>query len=331
MANTAIVFPPVEAALDERLRTSLAEVERRLTTVVESSDGFVTTAAQHLIIAGGKRFRPALALLAAEFGDPLAPGVVPVAVVMELTHLATLYHDDVMDEAPTRRGAQSANARWNNSVAILTGDFLFARASDLMVDLGLEAVRIQSQTFARLVEGQLKETLPVPSGVDALKYYLDVLADKTGSLIATSARLGARLAGAPASVEATVTEFGEKIGIAFQLSDDVIDIASDGEDLGKEAGTDLREGVPTLPVLLARRSSDPSDARLLELLAVPQEDDALHAEALTLLRAHSAMDEARAVVREWADDARKVLSTLPDIPARQSLADLCDLVVTRTA
>lgn len=328
---TGLVLAPTDAALEARLRSALEEVERRLTVVVESSDGFMTKTARHLIEAGGKRFRPALAVLAAEFGDPTKPQVVQVAVVVELTHLATLYHDDVMDEAPRRRGAPSANARWNNSVAILTGDYLFAKASDLMVDLGLDAVRIQSQTFARLVEGQLRETLPVPEDVDPLQYYLDILSDKTGSLIATSARLGARLAGAPPELERVLTDFGEKIGVAFQLSDDVIDIASDSQELGKMPGTDLREGVLTLPVILAQRSTSPSDARLRSLLSGPLDDEERHAEALALLRVHPAMEQARAVVQEWADAAREVLTKLPPIPARDALASLCDLVVTRTS
>lgn len=328
---TGLVLAPTDEALDARLRSALEEVERRLTVVVESNDGFMTKTARHLIEAGGKRFRPALAVLAAEFGDPAAPQVVQVAVVVELTHLATLYHDDVMDEAPQRRGAPSANVRWNNSVAILTGDYLFAKASDLMVDLGLDAVRIQSQTFARLVEGQLRETLPVPEDADPLRHYLDILSDKTGSLIATSARLGARLAGAPPELERLLTDFGEKIGVAFQLSDDVIDIASDSHELGKASGTDLREGVPTLPVILAQRSTAPGDARLRELLSGSLDDDERHAEALELLRGHPAMDQARAVVQEWADAARDVLAKLPPIPARDALSSLCDLVVTRTS
>jgi heptaprenyl diphosphate synthase len=281
--------------------------------------------------AGGKRFRPMLVLVAAEFGDPQAPGVVPAAVGVELTHLASLYHDDVMDEADLRRGAKSANARWDNSVAILTGDFLFAQASEVIADLGPEAVRIQARTFARLVEGQIRETVGVRDGEDPLAHYLRVVADKTGSLISTSARYGAMMSGAGERVETLLTEFGERIGSAFQLSDDVIDIASETGQSGKTPGTDLREGVPTLPVLIARASGDPGDSRLLELFDSDLTDDARHAEALALLRAHPAMEEARAEVSRSADEARKLLEELPDNPARQALAGLCDLVVTRTA
>jgi geranylgeranyl pyrophosphate synthase len=334
MSVSGLVVPFVDQGLDVRVRTRLDDVERELSTVVASDFGFVTETAQHLINAGGKRFRPLLAVLASEFGDPDAPGVgadiVTVAVAIELTHLATLHHDDVMDEASLRRGAPSANARWSNTIAILTGDYLFAKASDRMVDLGLEAVRIQSRTFARLVEGQIRETLGPSDGEDRLDYYLSVLADKTGSLIATSARLGAKLAGAPIEVETVLREFGEQIGVAFQLSDDVLDIASDSTQSGKTPGTDLREGVPTLPVLLAQRSPDPADERLQKLLAGPLVDDQQHAEALDLLRAHPALAESRSIVQRWADDARSTLVGLPDIPARDALAGLCDLVVSRT-
>ena len=236
--------------------------------------------------AGGKRFRPLLVLLAAETGDPDGDGVLTSACVVELTHLASLYHDDVMDEADLRRGAESANARWDNHVAILTGDFLFSKSSELTAELGPDAVRIQAQTFTRLVEGQILETLGPTDGQDPLEHYLRVVAGKTGSLIATSARYGAMFAGAPADVVEALTEYGEKVGVAFQLSDDILDIASETEESGKTPGTDLREGVPTLPVLIAQRSTDPADARLLELLGSDLSEDAPHAEALTLLRAH---------------------------------------------
>jgi heptaprenyl diphosphate synthase len=239
----------------------------------------------HLAEAGGKRFRPLLTLLAGHLGDPTAPEVVEAAVVVELTHLATLYHDDVMDEADVRRGAQSANARWTNTVAILTGDFLFARRSDVVAGLGPEAVRIQARTFARLVEGQIAETAGPADGEDPVEHHLQVVADKTGSLIATSARLGAMLAGAPAADVETAARFGEVIGTAFQLSDDLIDVLSDADDTGKTPGTDLREGIRTLPVLLALAMDDAAGERLRDLLRSDLTDDARLAEALSLLRA----------------------------------------------
>jgi heptaprenyl diphosphate synthase len=320
-----------EASLEAEVDAGMAGVEELLRATVKSDVPFVTEAARHLVQAGGKRFRPLLVLLAAQFGDPHAPGVLPSAVVVELTHLATLYHDDVMDEAEIRRGADSANARWDNSVAILTGDFLFARASDLLADLGPEAVRLQARTFERLVTGQIRETIGPADGEDPLEHYLSVVADKTASLIATSGRFGAMLSGADERVVDVLTRFGERIGVAFQLADDVLDVVGDAVESGKTPGTDLREGVPTLPVLHARRSTDPADARLLELLDGDLTDDDRHAEALQLLRAHPAMGLARADLERWAGDARSVLEPLPDVPARRALEALCDTVIRRTA
>jgi heptaprenyl diphosphate synthase len=320
-----------DPVLESQLVASLGNVEQLLADTVKSTDPFVSEVARHLVEAGGKRFRPLLVLLASHFGDPEAPGVVPAAVVVELTHLATLYHDDVMDEAPLRRGAPSANARWDNTVAILTGDFLFARASDLLADLGPQAVRIQARTFERLVTGQIRETVGPVDGQDPLDHYLSVLADKTGSLIATSGRFGAMLSGADEQTVDILARFGERIGVAFQLADDLLDVQSDAADSGKAPGTDLREGVPTLPVFHALRSTDPADARLRELLSRPLHDDGEHADALELLRRHPAMDTARAEVDRWAADARAVLAPLPDVPARAALERLCDAVVDRSS
>ena len=231
-------------------------------------------------------------MLGAQFGDPYAPGVVPAAVVVELTHLATLYHDDVMDEADVRRGVPSANSRWGNSVAVLTGDFLFSRASHILADLGPEAVRVQAEAFERLVTGQILETVGPRDGRDPLDHYLEVVAGKTGSLMSVAGRFGAMMSGADETVVHILAKYGERIGAAFQLADDVLDIASDSHESGKTPGTDLREGIPTLPVLHVRRryaqaggDVPAEDRRLNELLDGDLTDDALHAEALHLLRA----------------------------------------------
>jgi heptaprenyl diphosphate synthase len=330
--TASLALPILDTELEQRLRARMAEVETELEAAIQSEARFVTEAARHLMHAGGKRFRPLLVLLAAETGDPTADGVVTSACVVELTHLASLYHDDVMDEAVLRRGAESANARWDNLVAILTGDFLFSKSSELTARLGADAVRIQAETFTRLVEGQILETLGPGEDEDPLEHYLRVVAGKTGSLIATSARYGARFAGAPLEVEDALTAYGEMIGSAFQLSDDILDIASESDESGKTPGTDLREGVPTLPVLLAKRSTDPADARLLELLDADLTDDTLHAEALDLLRKHPAMGQARAYVLERAAEARELLSVLPEgSPVRDALEAFAELVATRTA
>ncbi|MCA0331677.1 MAG: polyprenyl synthetase family protein [Actinobacteria bacterium] len=312
------------------MRTGLDDVELALRKAVTSDYPFVTETSSHLVNAGGKRFRPLLALVAAQYGDPDAPGNIPGAVVAELTHLATLYHDDVMDEAPLRRGAPSANARWDNTVAILTGDFLFARAADIAADLGTDIVRLQARTFERLCTGQIRETVGPAEGEDAVAHHLDVLAGKTGSLIAAAGRMGAMTSGAPESVAVAIAAYGEKFGIAFQLSDDILDIASESEDSGKTPGTDLREGIRTLPVLLALRSTDPEWARLRELVSGPLVDDDLHAEALGLIRLSPALAEAREEVVRWAESARAELAPLPPGPVTDALSQMCDVVVDRS-
>ncbi len=320
-----------DQVLDTDIRVGLAAVEEGLLEATKSDVPFIHGAAQHLVRAGGKRFRPLLTLLAARFGDPRSPGVVPSAVVVELTHLATLYHDDVMDEASVRRGVASANARWDNSVAVLTGDFLFARASHVLAGLGPEAVRIQAEAFERLVTGQILETAGPAQGRDPIDHYLDVLSGKTGSLVAISCRFGSLLSGAGDQAVDVLTRFGERIGIAFQLADDVIDITSDGRESGKTPGTDLREGVATLPVLHLRsgRYDGPGDRHLIDLLDSDLADDARHAEALALLRAHPALEQARRDAVRYAEEAGAILAPLPECSAKAALRTLCEAVVHR--
>ncbi|MBB4947384.1 heptaprenyl diphosphate synthase [Kitasatospora gansuensis] len=321
--------------LTSDVQAGMDAVEASLTETVKSDVPFITVTASHLIEAGGKRFRPLLVMLAAQFGDPYAPGVVPAAVVVELTHLATLYHDDVMDEAPVRRGAPSANSRWDNSVAILTGDFLFSRASQVLADLGPAAVRLQADAFERLVTGQILETAGPRPEDDPLQHYLDVIAGKTGSLVAVACHLGALMSGATPEAVEILRQYGERMGTAFQLADDVLDIASDGHESGKTPGTDLREGVPTLPILLLQQmpvdEADPEDLRLRELLTFDlAADDELHAEALKLLRRHPALERARRDTLRYAEEARALLAPLPDCPAKAALQGLCDAVAIRT-
>jgi heptaprenyl diphosphate synthase len=330
--SAALALPVGDGALEARLHERLALVEEALAGHVRSRAAFVTQTASHLMAAGGKRFRPLLVLLAAELGDhPDSAEVITAACVVELTHLASLYHDDVMDEADLRRGADAAHTRWGNHVAILTGDFLFSKSSELTAELGADAVRVQAETFTRLVEGQILETVAPQAGEDPLEHYLEVVAGKTGSLIATSALYGARFGGASREVEDALTAYGEIVGSAFQLSDDILDIASESGESGKTPGTDLREGVPTLPVLMAQASADPADARLLELLAGDLSDDERHAEALDLLRKHPALDEARAYVVARAAEAKQHLAVVPEGPVRSALEAFADVVATRSA
>ncbi len=334
-------FAGLDLGTDEfagTVRTSLAQVEDLLLTELSSGDEIMTEAATHLAKAGGKRFRPMFAILAAQFGArPDAPEVITSATVVEMIHLATLYHDDVMDEAPMRRGAPSANARWTNSVAILSGDFLFARASRLVSTLGPEAVRIIAETFAELVTGQMRETIGPREGVDPIDHYLKVVWEKTGSLIAAAGRFGAMSADATAEDIERLSKLGDIIGTAFQVSDDIIDISSVSGDSGKTPGTDLREGVHTLPVLYALRADDPASARLRELLvdphtgaAKPLTDDALVAEAIDVLNASAGMAAAHERLHAFAAEANGVLAELPEGPAHGALSSLVSYTIDRT-
>ncbi|MBO3083506.1 polyprenyl synthetase family protein [Cellulomonas fengjieae] len=329
-------FPLVDPDLADRLTERLALVEERLRDAVTNVDPLADDASRHLVNAGGKRLRPLLTLLAAELGDGSRREVVDAAVVVELTHLATLYHDDVMDSAPLRRGAPAAHEVWGNSVAILTGDLLFARASATVAGLGPDAVRIQATTFERLCLGQLHETVGPRPEDDRVEHYLQVLADKTASLIATSARFGAMFAGCRPAVVDIVTAFGEKIGVAFQLADDVLDLTSDGDLTGKTPGTDLRERVPTMPALLlraraARDGASPEDLALVALLDGDLSADADLATAVAALRVHPVVDDTRARAVALAQAAVRELDPLPAGPVKDALVSFADVLVDRAA
>jgi len=319
-----------DPALAEAVRGGLARVEELLHQAVQNDFRFITETSLHLVEAGGKRFRPLFTLLAAQFGDPSRDEVVKAAAVVELVHLATLYHDDVMDEATMRRGAESANARWTNTVAILTGDFLFAHASRLVSDLGTDAARLIAETFAQLVTGQLRETVGPAEGEDPVQHYLTVVAEKTGSLIAIAGRYGAMFAGAAPEHVAALHRIGDLLGTAFQISDDIIDIASPAVESGKTPGTDLREGVRTLPMLYALEETGPRGDRLRALLASPLTDDTEVEEALALLRESPGLQRAREVLAGYAERAREEIHTLPEGPARDALYAVADYVVDRT-
>ncbi|RZQ64245.1 polyprenyl synthetase family protein [Amycolatopsis suaedae] len=312
------------------LATGLSDVEDLLRQTVHSDVKAVHDAAIHLVEAGGKRFRPLFTLLAAQFGKGNSEPVITAAAAVELVHLATLYHDDVMDEATMRRGAESANARWDNTIAILTGDFLFAHSSRLVADLGTDAARIIAETFSELVTGQMRETVGPVDGEDPVEHYLSVIAQKTGSLIATAGRFGGMLSGAPAEYVEALRRFGDIIGTAFQISDDIIDIASASDELGKSQGTDLREGVRTLPMLYAL-ADEGTDPRLIELLSGPPlTDDALVREGLDLLRASAGLRQAQATLADYARRAREELAALPATPARDACESVADYLVART-
>ena len=318
-----------DTPLDEQLAGLLEVFEERLAESAVANSPFVTEMARHIIAAGGKRFRPLLVFLSSRFGGEVdEDDLLRAAMVMELTHVASLYHDDVMDAADLRRGAPSANRLWGNSVAILVGDFLFARASTTVAELGVEYVHLQAETFSRLVQGQIAETKGAGDGEDPLAHYIQVIADKTGSLIAASARFGGMVSGAPESTLDALSAFGEEVGLVFQLSDDLIDITSDKT--GKTPGTDLREGVPTLPVLMLRAENNPDDAELLALIDGDLSSDEALAAALAGLRAHPVLARTKAEVERHAAIARAHLAPLPDGDAKDALLRVCADLVDRT-
>jgi heptaprenyl diphosphate synthase len=319
----------VDKNLIKAIQAGLENVETALLEAVTHTDPVANVTSRHLLEAGGKRLRPVLVLLGASLGDATKDEVIKAAVVVELTHLATLYHDDVMDRAPMRRGVPTAHEVWGNSVAILTGDLLFARASQIVSRLGGKALTLQADTFERLCLGQLHETLGPQNGEDPIAHYLQVLSDKTGSLIAASAELGVVYGDAPDEYREPLRSYGEKVGVAFQLIDDVIDILSD--ESGKTPGTDLRAGVPTLPTLLlrAQQDTDPKAKELVEIIDAGLEDDAQLARAVELLRAHPALEQAYQTARQWADEAVLALAPLPDSPVKNALRVFAEAVVER--
>jgi heptaprenyl diphosphate synthase len=319
-----------DAEFAATVRDGVARVERLMDAELRGADEVMTDSLLHLFLAGGKRFRPLFTVLSAQIGPrPDAWEVTTAAAVIEMVHLATLYHDDVMDEAEVRRGAPSANARWGNNVAILAGDYLFATASRLVSRLGPEAVRLIAETFAQLVTGQMRETRGAAEGVDSVEHYLKVVHEKTGCLIGAAGRFGAMFAGADDDQVERLDRLGGLVGTAFQISDDIIDIDSESEESGKLPGTDLREGVHTLPMLYALTETGPDSARLRELLAGPVTDDAEVLEALTLLRASPGMAKAKDVLAQYAAQARHELDLLPDVPGRRALAALVDYTISR--
>lgn len=322
-----------DAAFAATVRDGVGRIEQLMDTELRSADEIMTESLTHLFKAGGKRFRPLFTVLSAQLGpNPDAADVTIAGAVIELVHLATLYHDDVMDEAEVRRGTPTANVRWGNNVAILAGDYLFATASRLVSRLGPEAVRLIAETFAQLVTGQMRETRGLTGaaeGADPIEHYLKVVYEKTACLIAAAGRFGAMFSGADPEQVERLSRLGGIVGTAFQISDDIIDIDSDSHESGKLPGTDVREGVHTLPMVYALREPGPDAARLRELLVGPIEDDAAVAEALTLLRASAGMAKAKQSLREYAAQAHAELALLPDVPGRHALQTLVDYTISR--
>ena len=324
-----------ERRLGKILDEGLAEIEAGLERELKFADDIADSVARYLFDAGGKRVRPLLTVLTAQWGEGTNERVIRAAQVIELTHLATLYHDDVMDEAAQRRGVAATQAVWGNSVAILAGDLLFARAGSLVGSLGQQAITLQAATFERLCLGQMRETVGPKPGQEPIAHYLSVLADKTGSLIALSAEMGIRMSNGPEHLVAPIRRFGEKIGIAYQLVDDVIDLSERGSGTGKPPGTDVRRGVTTLPMLYLqqRAADDPEAVELLAMLSrgtLGEASDQEFQESIRLLREHDVTEATMATAREMADSAIAELASAPDDAVKQGLVRFAHQIVERT-
>ena len=323
----------------ELMRTveaGLALVEAKLAAELSFADGLADTTSRYLYEAGGKRVRPMLVLLTAQLGEGTGDEVIEAATALELTHLGSLYHDDVMDDADVRRGVPSAHAVWGNNVAILTGDLLFSRASQLMARRGERAMRLQADTFERLVLGQLHETVGPQAGDDPVAFYLQVLADKTGSLISAFVAFIFVAMLFEVDCQAMVGR-GERAGIAFQLLDDVIDLSPDPDQTGKVPGTDLRAGVPTMPYLLLGQRDDAGSADLRRRIddgvarVAEDADPALLDGPLAELREHEATDATRRLARDWSLQAIAALDPLPDGAVREALTRFAQAVADRSS
>ena len=312
---------PIPAVWDR-----MARVERRLSEVSVSEYAFLTEIAQHLLLAGGKRFRPLLAQVAGEFGSPDGQRVVDAGVAVELIHVGSLYHDDVIDEADTRRGTGSANTNWGNTIAILAGDFLMARATELAAEsLGREAVQLLSRTYAELVEGQTLELqldFDLDHGPDD---YFRVVEMKTASLIRASARVGAMAADATPEVIEALSSWAWELGIIFQLTDDALDLVATDEYLGKPAGSDIGEGKFTLPLLYALGDSHGDQIRT-RLATRPYGSDTI-ADVIELIRSGGHVDRVLDEAAARAHTAGKVLEDLPRMPATDVMFELADYLL----
>lgn len=332
-----VFIGPAARRVAREIEEGLDLVEQGLSDELRVANSIADASARYLYEAGGKCIRPVLALLTAQLGEGNIPEVIDIAMALEITHLGSLYHDDVMDGADRRRGVPAAHSVWGNNVAILTGDILFSRASQLMAKHGEKAIKLQADTFERLVMGQLHETLGAQPEDDPIEFYIQVLADKTGSLIAAATQGGAIFSHAPAEYVEPLRQYGEKVGIAFQLLDDVIDLSADPEETGKVPGTDLRAGVPTMPYLLLKNETDAASIDLAARIDEGVERIAEGADPVILdrplaeLRDHAVTKKTLELARSWTRDAIDALAPLPRGTVAEALTRFAETLADRSS
>ena len=318
-----------DPALEREMQARLDEVEAALEKATRSDTDFVTEVASHLVMSGGKRFRPLMVLLSGCFGEDRAdPRLIQGAVAIELTHVATLYHDDVIDEAEVRHGVQSVNARWGNNVAILSGDFLFARASEIASDLGAAEVRLLAQTIATLCDGVIREVQSWGRVDQTVEAYTEIIRRKTAMLISTSCRLGGLLSDADPDTVETLTDFGMALGLGFQLSDDLMDLTSSEVELHKTPGQDMHQGMYTLPALYTLEDPELGPELRALLAGGPPQGERLD-RAVQLVATGPALTRVReAVMREVHRAKQRALSLTPG-PAQDALVNVAEFLAAR--
>ncbi|MFF0488823.1 polyprenyl synthetase family protein [Nocardia sp. NPDC004068] len=322
----------VEGSVFEPVTETMARVESLLLESLSAGEAFIAEPALHLLNSGGKRFRPLVTVLGARFGaDPDGPAVLAAAAAVEMIHLATLHHDDVMDESAVRRGVPTVNARWSNTIAILSGDYLLARAGHLLLDHAEERTVLAKmhETVTALVTGQMREATRADSCYDA-QIYLRTIREKTAALISLAAWAGATLARTPPEIAAVLEEAGDRLGMVFQIADDILDLTVPTDRLGKTQGLDLCEGVATLPVIYALDENTAAARELAALLAEPVEDAETLARALDSIRRTDGLPRAAATMAQYVEQAHRLLDGLPASPARAAWGRLIDFAAART-
>lgn len=328
-----------QESLEAKLRDALTLVESRLVEETSTARSNTTELVSHLRAAGGKRMRPLLTLLISQLGapnEPVSPSVIDAAVAVELTHLASLYHDDLMDDATVRRGVRAAHVQWNNTLAVMAGDLIFSRSSLLVSALGPKIVAQHASTFERLCLGQMHDIFGPSQGDDPIEFYLDVLREKTGALIGTAALYGAELSGCDAETVEAVTQFGEDLGVAFQIADDVLDLQASVAQSGKTPGADLRDGTKTLPVLLLEKTvqegrDTEADRALLKAISdtASLQDEAVLAQTAAQLAIHPVTEETKRLAGQWVERALAHLQNIPDGNVKHALVDFAHLQINR--